>query len=257
MTVSLTAGMDAPELFGSFHICASLILITAAALSAKRASCLPYEKRLKLLSVIGCFLIISEAVKQCYVYYYVCSGIYNYWYIPFQLCSVPMYLCPALPFLKGRIRDACLTFMLGYTFISAAATFIYPQDILRPQLFLTLHGFVWHAALLFISLLIGFSGMADLSTSGFARSVCLFAILCCIAIIINASTETISASADHPHGYANMFYLSPYHSSFQPVISSLEASAGIPAAKLLYAAAITAAAGLTDFVFDLLRSSTR
>ena len=241
--------MDSPPLFGELHICMALFMIIFAAWLARLASRLDYDTRIKLLAITGWLLLASEIFKQAFVYRVVSGGVYNYWYLPFQLCSVPMYLCILLPALKGKARDTVLAFMAGYTFVSAVATFIYPEDILRPYIVLTLHGFDWHGVLLFISLTIGLTGMADLSFRGWLRSTYLFLSLSIVAIIINVVAEISSASSGRMHGYANMFYLSPYHSSNQPVVGAVEQTFGRPAAMLLYMIAVAAAAGLADHMF--------
>ena len=49
--------------------------------------------------------------------------------------------------------------------------------------------------------------------------------------------------AAHPsgaHDWAAMFYLNPFHISPQPVVSTVQEAAGIPAGLLLYALAIAA-----------------
>lgn len=244
--------IDKPPLFGEFHIFLAVLYICFAVFLARLASRLSYDDRIKILTACGWLLFASEVFKQIYIYKVVNGGFYDYWFIPFQLCSVPMYLCMLLPVLKGKYREAVLTFMLGYTFISAVATFIYPEDILRPHLILTIHGFDWHAVLLFISLTIGFSGMADLSLKGFKRATFLFLILCAVAIVINIATEKAPLLCSCGRGYANMFYLSPYHASNQPIVGAVEASLGRIPAMLLYIMAVSFAAGFVNCCFCLL-----
>ena len=249
--------MDTPPLFGAFHICMALFMIIFAIFLARLAMGLDHDTRIKLLTITGWLLLLSEIFKQVFVCQVVTGGVYNYWYIPFQLCSVPMYLCILLPLLRGKARDTVLTFMTGYTFLGAAATFIYPEDILRPYIVLTLHGFDWHGVLLFISLTIGLSGMAELTFSGWLRSTYLFLGLSVVAIVINVITEISSAASGYIHGYANMFYLSPFHMSSQPIVGAIEQSLGRPAAMLLYVIAVAAAAGLIDFLFSRFSGRSR
>lgn len=242
--------MDPPQMFGELHVFLAALYIGTAILLTRYAIHLSYEQRIKIFSYAGWVLLASEVFKQIFVYQVVCGGVYNFWYIPFQLCSIPMYLCILLPHLSERNQKTVLTFMLGYTFVSAVATFIIPEDILRPYIILTLHGFDWHAILLFISLTIGISGMADTSFKGFMRATYLFLALCAIAVVINIATEMYcSSSGCGIHGYANMFYLSPYHTSNQPIVTSVEASLGRVPAMLLYIAAVIAASGGVNYMF--------
>ena len=172
------------------------------------------------------------------------GGSYDWWYFPFQLCSVPMYLCILLPVVKGPVRSTFLTFMSGYTFVSALAALIYPEDILSAPLLLMLHGFLWHAILLFISLLIFMTGEADASARGLLRAAGLFLILCVIAVAINVLVEPVMQAGDAAHDYAAMFYLNPYHISPQPIVSSIQKAAGIPAGLMVYTLVTLIVSGL-------------
>ena len=113
--------MDTPQLFGSFHIAASLFTAVAAVLAAvffaRRAV---IEKNVRRALVFtGWLLLILEVYKQYFLYYIVNEGAFDCWFFPFQLCSMPMYLCMLLPFLKDESRVTLMTFMGGYIFISA------------------------------------------------------------------------------------------------------------------------------------------
>ena len=247
--------MKAPGMFGALHL-ALLALSAAFAVSgASQAKRLNNEGRIKLLAACGWLLAVFEVYKQLFLFHIVNGGVYDWWYFPFQLCSVPMYLCILLPLIPERsaLRSAMLTFMAGFTFISAAAALIYPQDFLRSYVTLTAHGFIWHAVLLFISLTIGLSGMADLSGRGIRRSVMLFLVLCAAAVSINIYAEPLMQSANASgalaESYAAMFYLNPYHISPQPVVGAIQKSAGIPAGLALYIAALAAASIIADILF--------
>lgn len=245
-----------PALYGPLHLLLGGFVILLAVIAARIGTRLSYDKRICLLSIIGWLLLVSEVFKQLFLYYIINDGHFSYWFIPFQLCSVPMYLCILLPLSKGSIRESILTFMATYTFISAIATFIYPEDILRPYLILTLHGFDWHGVLLLISLLIVMTGMADFSFKGFMRATYLFAGLCTVASVINIATEPAAAAAGYIRGYANMFYISPYHPSYQPVVSSIEASPGRIPAIFFYITAIIIISGIFDLIFSKTRAYT-
>ena len=272
--------IDRPELFGQLHIVLLAAVVLAATFCAVEIKDMAYSRRIRILAVCGWILAVMEIYKQLFLYYVVNNGVYDWWYFPFQLCSVPMYLCILLPLSgqvhislqsgsdipardslrqetagpsPGSLQSVFLTFMGGFTFISTAAALLYPQDFLRIYVTLTLHGFIWHGILLFISLTVFLSGMADLSPGGFVRSAALFLILCAVAVCINIAAEPAMSSAYSSglirNPYAAMFYLNPYHISPQPVVSTIQKSAGIPMGLALYIAAIAAASWLTDSVF--------
>ena len=293
--------MDKPGLFGSIHIIAFMLTAASAVLAAMLFSRLIASRTsarqslqasrtsagagtgveagrhfagthsmqaidhqaalVKVLSVTGWILILLEAYKQLFIYYVINSGVYDWWFFPFQLCSVPMYLCILLPFTHGSLRSTFLTFMSGYTFISSVAALIFPQDYLRSYITLTAHGFIWHGLLLFISLTIFMTGNALPAATGrgFAndlkailRAAMLFAVLCAAAVIINAAAEPAMQSAYTagliPHDYAAMFYLNPFHISPQPLVSDVQKAFGIPAGLILYALTIAAASSITTLL---------
>ncbi|MBQ3291902.1 MAG: YwaF family protein [Mogibacterium sp.] len=222
--------MDKPELFSGFHLAAFFITVIASVILAKKAS---GHYRDEYLIYSGWILAVLEVYKQLFIYFVINDGVYNWWFFPFQLCSVPMYLCVLLPLVQGSIRESFLTFMSSYTLISAAAALIYPEDFLRPYITLTAHGFIWHGILLFISLLLLFSNVPDRSIRGFVRATGLFIVLSAVAVLINALVDTY------------MFYLNPYHNSPQPLVGTVQNALGIPAGLILYILAIIIAAGLT------------
>ena len=245
--------MPAPKLFGGFHIIASLAAVSVAVLLAFAVSKIAFAGRslckkrvVRVLAITGWILVILEIWKQLFLYYIVNNGAYDWWYFPFQLCSVPMYLCILLPLVSKRYRQTFMTFLGGYTFVSAVATLIFPEDILRSYTALTVHGFVWHGLLLFISLVVLLTGSADASVRGLLRAFGLFAILCGIAVLINVLSEPIMAvTAGISHSWAAMFYLNPYHISPQPIVSGIQKTAGIPAGLVLYVFVIAAVSSIT------------
>jgi uncharacterized membrane protein YwaF len=247
------------DLFGTFHICAVIASVLAAVIAAKRAAGFVVDPGrrtsrdmclVKVLQITGFVLAGLEIFKQLYLHFTSGSGAYDWWYFPFQLCSVPMYLCILLPNVRPKLRSTFLTFMGGYTFVSAAAALIYPEDILSASPVMVAHGFIWHAILLYISLLIFMTGAVDASAVGLARATSLFAALAIIAVIINVLAEPVMQAGVATHSYAAMFYLNPYHISPQPLVSSIQKTAGIPAGLLLYCLATVTAGSLATVIGD-------
>lgn len=237
--------METPQLFGAFHIIASLLAAALAVIAAVFfARRITDEKRVrKILMSTGWILVALEVYKQLFLFFVVNDGAFDWWFFPFQLCSVPMYLCILLPLLYEGNRSVFMTFMGSYTFVSAVAALVYPADILRSYTVLTIHGFMWHGLLLFISLLIIFTGSMDTSIDGLRSTASLFSALCVIALVINAMAEPAMPAirAAHPavtHNWAAMFYLNPYHISPQPLVGTVQEAAGIPAGLILYAAVV-------------------
>lgn len=272
------------DLFGTVHIIASLTAAASASAAAAfvtgrlktaEKSCRTgtsgdsgqsvtakdnKRKTVRVLAVCGWLLAALEICKQFCLLQSGEGGAYDWWYFPFQLCSVPMYLCILLPLVRARVRRAFLSFMSGYTFISAVAALLYPEDFMNAGGMLAVHGFLWHGMLLFISLLIMMDRAMDTEAGSAEKSAAvqrnrlfpdiidaaaLFAVLSMVAVLINMAAEPAmqAAYAKHliPHSYAAMFYMNPYHISPQPLVSDVQNALGIPAGLLLYALAIMAA----------------
>ena len=268
--------MYQPHIGGVFHVFAVMITVTLAVFAAVlviRSTCsrrvlsessierygaggqTGYKKRIRILAFLGWLMALSEIYKQLFLYYIVNEGAFDWWFFPFQLCSVPMYMCILLPLVKEKVQTVLLTFMTGFTFLSAVCALIYPEDMLRPYVSLTVHGFAWHGVLLLISIVAGASGMADLTLKGYLRSVWLFLGLAAAAVGINVIGERMSAGSALS-SYPNMFYLSPFHPSNQPFVDIVEKSLGRLPAMAVYTVAIIVIAGVIDFIFRAISRRT-
>lgn len=185
----------------------------------------------RLLFGCGLFLSACELYKQIFLYVVINGGRYDWWFFPFQLCSLPMYLCLMLPFLReGRFKTTLYTFMQDFNLLGGLAALIIPEGFRHIHWTLTLHGYLWHILLILIGLAIAWSGRSDLSRRGFGRTIPVFVICCCIATLINIYAPG--------HGRADMFYITPYYPSSQPVFHEIALEIGIIPANLLYLATV-------------------
>ena len=201
--------------------------------------------RLHLLFACGVFLAFSEVYKQLFLYYIENNRHYDWWYFPFQLCSLPMYLCLLLPFVPHKYQRIFCTFMYNYNLLGAVMVFVDPSGLMHPYWTLTLHGFIWHILLIFIGLLIAFSRMVLPTAKGFWQSTAVFTVGCVIATIINVTS--------HPYGNADMFYITPYYATTQIVYSQIAAKFGIFAGNAVYVLSIILGAWLLHLVFQVER----
>ena len=257
-----------PRIFGGLHLCAAAVTaalaICAAVLLSRRfraggvnspSDAADSTGFIATLTAFGWVLVVLEAVKQLLLYFKINDGAFDWWYFPFQLCSVPMYLCILLPFVHRTFRKTFYTFIGGYTSISAAAALIYPEDFLRREGLLTAHGFLWHGILLFLGLLILITGAADSRGKGICSAFGLYAFFCMTAVLFNMATVPI-IQPGLPHKYASMFYLDPYHPSVQPLVGAVQKGIGIPAGLVLYALAIAAVSSVVILLSQRIRSAS-
>lgn len=187
--------------------------------------------------ICGILMFTSEIWKQYCLTYIVNSGTYNWWYFPFQLCSIPMYICLLIPFrISSRIHGILLTFLMDFGLLGGIFAFFDTTGMYYGYRPLTVHSFAWHILLIVIGLYAGLSRSSDYSWRGFARCACLF-LACCL-------TATLFNLAFHPFGNINMFYISPYHFMGQIVFRDIAGVLGNNAGILLYILSIIMGAGI-------------
>ena len=238
--------MTPPVLYGPFHLLAafggSAVAIWAAWLFSSKDhpntnTRIHQQKFDRIMRISGVILLIGELYKQLMNFYVVNGHVYDWWIFPFQLCSLPMYLCPLLIMIHNEKRHRILcTFLLDFNMMGAVATFIDPSGIFHPYWMLTLHGILWHLMLIFVGFVIIFSHEADLTTRGFLRTLPLFAFFCLAAEVLNGILHRFSA--------ANLFYISPWEMSTQLLFGDIDRILGRPIGILLYILAMAAGAWL-------------
>ncbi|MEY8355754.1 hypothetical protein AALB39_20680 [Lachnospiraceae bacterium 54-53] len=220
--------MTPPAPYSLFHILFIAIGLAAVVLAAYYTTRRIKSIRLpRLLFFCGVLLASTECWKQLFLYYVVNQQTYDWWYFPFQLCSLPMYFCLVLPLVSsGSQRTVLCTFMQDFNLLGGIMALAEPSGLFHPYWFLTLHGLVWHLLLIYIGLVIAFSRLSDTTFWGFMRTLPLFFVCCIIASIINRTAK--------PLGQADMFYISPYYPSAQIVFHEIALTYGIPIGNAVY-----------------------
>lgn len=236
--------MKAPVMYGKFHI---TFVIAAYLLSTLLAFLLRFvsaEKERKALHVIGLILLLAEIFKQWYLTEIIHNGSYDWFHFPFQLCSIPMYLCVLLPFERSG-HKGMEAFLFSFTLFAASFALAYPQDMLNSDIFLLLHSFLYHGMMLFIAFWT--ARVQDLDWRDFREAVWIFLICACIAEIINVIGYSCGGSPD-------MFYISPFTRTLQPVFRTIAAIAGRPFEIIFYLLCIIGANTLIFYLYLRARS---
>lgn len=225
--------IQAPEPYSAFHILLCAAGIPLAVFLARRLAHTSTHP-CGVLFICGLVLAVSELYKQGFLYFVAGQGRYNWWYFPFQLCSVPMYLCLILPLFKHmphcRMEKCICTFMQDFALLGGVMALAEPSGLMHPYLLLTLHGFLWHFMLIFIGLYCAMTGLGGRTPGDFVSMLPLFLACVCIATFINV--------ASHPYGNADMFYISPYYPNGQIVFHQIALTIGTAPGNLLYLAAM-------------------
>lgn len=269
--------MDMVAPYSFFHITLTLAGTLAAAFLACRLARAKHPAETSVLFSCGLLLAIAEVYKQGFLYTVVYSHHYEWWFFPFQLCSIPMYLCLAYPFLKtdprrgaaphqgtlqprkmARLRcvpatvpcqtapppspaqRTVATFLQDFGLLGGIMALAVPDGFLHPYWTLTLHGFFWHFILLFLGLYCCLKRLTDLTLRGYRKILPLYLACCLIACTVNAFVQVTIYPAD----YADLFYINCAFPSEQPVFRQISLRLGNVWGHLAYIAASCAGAGL-------------
>ncbi len=121
---------------------------------------------------VGIFLIIFEILKQitfAKMFGYLPNGVnqgkYLWSVLPLQLCSMHLYLCPLIPFLKGKVKKNVSMFIGLYAFIGGLVVLVGGLGMVLGGFklqngkwfgdwFLVVHTLVWHIILLDLGALV-------------------------------------------------------------------------------------------------------
>ncbi len=202
--------MEKPRAYGAFHLGFFFGGLAVCALLCYLLRRTNEKQNKAVLLTVGLFLFVSELYKQLFYTYVIGNGSYQWWIFPFQLCSVPMYLCLIAAFLPdGRLRRAFYNFMLAFNLMGGFIAFLEPSGLVHEYWTLTLHAFFWHMSLVFVGLYLGVSGRAGLRFRDYGTAALTFVGLCVVAFIINLALARVS------NGSVNMFYVGP---AISPII---------------------------------------
>lgn len=220
--------MTKPAAYGPFHLTFTAVGVFLCILIARKLRHVSERGNQIVLFSVGMFLAVTEIYKQLFYTFYLEDHTYNFGIFPFQLCSVPMYLCLIAPFLKpGKIRDGMYHFMTTYNLLGGIMAFIEPSGIVHGYWTLTLHAFLWHMMLVFIGIYLIASGRFAKTRRDYYSATVTFLVLAVIAFSINLIFWEAS------NGRINMFFVGPRNSSLM-VFKDISKRFGWYISTLLY-----------------------
>ena len=196
--------MTRPPSYGAFHILYTLIAFSICIFAAWKLRKVSDKATRWILFSVGFVLAASEVFKQFFYYFAIMDNYYSWGDFPFQLCSVPMYLCLIAPWLKpGKLQRGMYSFMVLFNLLGGAISFTEPSGLLHEYWFLTCHALIWHTLLVFIGLFLCFSGRGGNQKGDYAGAVGTFLVLCTIAFFLNLTVQQLCDS------HMNMFFVGP------------------------------------------------
>lgn len=201
----------------------------------------------KIFFLLGIIMFFSEIIKQLLLTFCLGRGQYNWWYFPFQLCSIPMYLLLAYPWIQSpKGRDTLLCFLMCYGLLGGIAVFADTSGLHYPLPLLTFHSYAWHVLLIAIGIMAGSLSIRKHTkkAGAFLRASGLYLLCCAAAEILNLSLDRF--------GTINMFYINPHYRMQQIIFHDLSLIIGNLPAILIYIIASMTGAFLLFLFWRLL-----
>lgn len=197
--------IEKPRAYGLYHILfmiISLTIIITFCYFMRKSSDKTF--RIVLLSM-GMFLILTEIYKQFYYLYAIGMDGYDWDMLPFQLCSVPMYMSVIAGCIKKcKVRDIICEYLVTIGFLGGIMAYVEPSGILHDDLFKLLHSSIWHAILIWIALYIIFTNNACHSLKNYPR------VLIALGGVVIVATALNLVFKDKASVGFNMCYISPF-----------------------------------------------
>ena len=166
----------------------------------------------KIFGGAGIFLLGTEIIKQLMLTFVVNGGKYYWWYFPWQLCSIPMYVCLIAAATKKKgVFDACLSYLATFGLMGGIAAFFDTTGFVLTHPLLTVHSYVWH----FVIIGVGIFAAARRKSFYFLPALLIYLGSAAIAEIINV------AAYDAGLRPINMFYISPRYDFTMIVLKEL------------------------------------
>ena len=214
-----------PKPYGIYHLVWLILTILVVVILFFRRK-KNDEKQLK--SVLGIYAIpafILEALKQLIwsVEYDSLTSdfVWSYqWYVfPFQLCTMPIYVCLICMFLKKcNLRDSLLSFVVYTTILGSIASAIIPNQLFVSDVLINIHAMWLHLGSLVVSIYLLFSEEVKTNIKSLLKGLAVFLIVVIIANILNVIVYNSGALNGQTF---NMLYISPYFESTLPVFDTI------------------------------------
>ena len=226
-----------PAVFGVYHIIWIFIMIAATVLL-----CLLYKKGcIKKPERVVWMVAIVVAVLEIYKQIVFCFGIdewgvlhykYQWFILPWQFCSMPMYVGLLAGILRGKARNYMHCFLATYAIFGGLTVMAYPGQVFAAEIGINIQTMICHASMIVIGVFLFYTGLVKTEFKSLLKASTVFAVSLGIAIGINewAYRAGIMEGAHR----VNMFYVSPYCEPSLPIYSTVQQHVPYPWSLLIY-----------------------
>ena len=177
--------MIKPTPYGSFHLSFLILSIVALFVFCRFFKSKNERRSNQILFFVGLFLLVLEIYKQIYFTLVIGNGYYIWAVFPLQPCSIPMYLCLLVPFIKGQnIKKGFYNYIYIYGTLGGVVVLLFPNNVFTTHLTMNLHTVVWHFALVFLGVFLYKIDLIDIN-NGYKIPAILYLCFALTAFFIN------------------------------------------------------------------------
>ena len=175
------------------------------------------RKRDLISSILGLVLLSTELFRDIYA---ICVGNASIDLIPFQICSLPLFLLPLFyVFKKGFFKDCLIGHISFINLVASIAYFVNPVAMLREKyVALSLQTALFHALLIGICAFV-FVSYKEFGKKGiidYIKGFGLFIVFSLVAVCANYIVNSLNSKP-----VLNLFYLYPTFPATFPIIDDL------------------------------------
>ncbi|MBQ2988534.1 MAG: YwaF family protein [Clostridia bacterium] len=242
----LTARMEAPGLYGAWHI-VSILLTVALTVCMVRFFRDAKDSTMRTLVFVGWILmVLFEIGKQLigameYDGTTLTWSYYWHWF-PFQFCSTPMYTFPFVFLMKDcKFRRAIMAYIATFSLFAGIIVMILPTTVFGTRIFTNVQTMVHHGLQVVFGVYMASYNRHHLGKRFFAWCMMVFGGFSAVAMILNLTLYPI-VKENSPD--FNLFYISPFVNNDLPVLSAIYPKVPYPVYLIIYIGGFTLVAAI-------------
>jgi hypothetical protein len=221
----LNTPAELPLPWGVYHILCIVMTVAVAAILIRLFADAD-EKAVRILAFIFWIIIlVLEILKQLQYVLHLVNGEFIWKYswgaLPYQFCSMPLYIMPLVIFLKdGRTRDYSIVFLATFAIVGGIALFLTPETVFTENMFLNIQTMVHHGTQIFFGAYLAFRYREKLNMSKFFGATGLCLLLAFIALFLNVAGHELLPMIGGDQSF-NLFFISPYKRDIPSALKGL------------------------------------
>ena len=228
--------MNKPGIFSWFHFFGLVLIVSATILVSYYFKDVKEKTYKRILLVGWIILIVVEIGKQIVkAFHYGPPSYweYNFYDLPFHVCSMCFYLLPILIFVKKEkcphLIDAVNGFLCFTVLLAGIIVCCYTDIVMSRLIYTNVQTLIHHGMQVVLGVYIFVWNRKNITIKTYLKSLIVFVVLAAIALVINVSLWPRET---------DMFYLNPYKITAIPLGNLVQEKAGFAVYAIGYTLAV-------------------